>query len=60
MQYIPDFIMRKHGKQKIVYDLPVMEEILTETYGITVYQEQVMLLARKMAGFTRGESDSLR
>ena len=60
MQYIPDFIMRKHGKQKIVYDLPVMEEILKETYGITVYQEQVMLLARKMAGFTRGESDSLR
>jgi DNA polymerase-3 subunit alpha len=60
MQYIPDFINRKHGRQEISYDLPVMEEILKETYGITVYQEQVMLLARKMAGFTRGESDSLR
>jgi DNA polymerase-3 subunit alpha len=60
MQYIPDFINRKHGRQDISYDLPVMEEILKETYGITVYQEQVMLLARKMAGFTRGESDSLR
>jgi DNA polymerase-3 subunit alpha len=60
MQYIPDFINRKHGRQEIVYDLPVMEEILKETYGITVYQEQVMLLARKMSGFSRGESDSLR
>ncbi len=60
MQYIPDFINRKHGRQEISYDLPVMEEILKETYGITVYQEQVMLLARKMAGFTSGESDSLR
>jgi DNA polymerase-3 subunit alpha len=60
MQYIPEFIDRKHGRKKIVYDLPIMEEILKETYGITVYQEQVMLLSRKMAGFTRGESDSLR
>ncbi len=60
MQYIPEFIERKHGRKKIVYDLPVMEEILKETYGITVYQEQVMLLSRKMAGFTRGQSDSLR
>jgi DNA polymerase-3 subunit alpha len=60
MQYIPNFIARKQGKEKIVYDIPIMEEILKETYGITVYQEQVMLLSRKMAGFTRGESDSLR
>jgi len=60
MQYIPDFVNRKHGRQEIKYDLPVMEEILKETYGITVYQEQVMLLSRKMAGFTRGQSDSLR
>ena len=60
MQYIPEFIDRKHGRKKIVYDLPVMEEILKDTYGITVYQEQVMLLSREMAGFTRGESDSLR
>ena len=60
MQYIPEFIDRKHGRKEIVYDLPVMEEILKDTYGITVYQEQVMLLSRKMAGFTRGESDSLR
>ncbi len=60
MQYIPDFIDRKHGRKEIKYDLPVMEEILKETYGITVYQEQVMLLSRKMAGFTRGQSDSLR
>ena len=60
MQYIPNFINRKHGREKIVYDIPVMNEILEETYGITVYQEQVMLLSRKMAGFTRGESDSLR
>lgn len=60
MQYIPEFIDRKHGRKNIVYDIPIMEEILKETYGITVYQEQVMLLSRKMAGFTRGESDSLR
>lgn len=60
MQYIPEFIKRKHGLEEISYDLPVMEEILKETYGITVYQEQVMLLSRKMAGFSGGESDSLR
>ena len=60
MQYIPEFIDRKHGRKEIVYDIPVMEEILKETYGITVYQEQVMLLSRKMAGFSRGQSDSLR
>jgi DNA polymerase III subunit alpha len=60
MEYIPSFINRKHGKEKIVYDLPEMEEYLKDTYGITVYQEQVMLLSRKLAGFTRGEADSLR
>jgi DNA polymerase III subunit alpha len=60
MQYIPDFISRKHGRQTIVYDHPLMEKYLKDTYGITVYQEQVMLLARELAGFTRGESDSLR
>jgi DNA polymerase-3 subunit alpha len=60
MNYIPSFIRRKHGQEEIEYDLPIMEEILKETYGITVYQEQVMLLSRKLAGFTRGQSDSLR
>jgi DNA polymerase-3 subunit alpha len=60
MDYLPNYIRRKHGQEKIVYDLPEMEEILKETYGITVYQEQVMLLSRKLAGFTRGQSDSLR
>ncbi|MDY5969233.1 MAG: DNA polymerase III subunit alpha [Bacteroidales bacterium] len=60
MDYIPSFIDRKNGKEAIVYDLPEMEEYLKETYGITVYQEQVMLLSRKLAGFTRGESDTLR
>jgi len=60
MEYIPSFINRKHGSQKIEYDLPEMEEYLKDTYGITVYQEQVMLLSRKLAGFTRGEADSLR
>lgn len=60
MGYIPNFIARKHGKEKIEYDFPMMEGILKETYGITVYQEQVMLLSRIMAGFTRGQSDSLR
>jgi len=60
MEYIPSFINRKHGKEKIVYDLPEMEEYLEDTYGITVYQEQVMLLSRKLAGFSRGEADSLR
>ncbi len=60
MEYIPSFINRKLGKEKIEYDLPEMEEYLKDTYGITVYQEQVMLLSRKLAGFTRGEADSLR
>ncbi len=60
MQYIPHFIARKHGKQEISYDLPEMEEYLKETYGITVYQEQVMLLSQKLAGFTKGEADRLR
>ena len=60
MEYIPDFIERKHGRKPIEYDLPAMEEILKDTYGITVYQEQVMLLSRKLADFTRGEADTLR
>lgn len=60
MEYIPKFISRKHGKSKIQYDLPVMEKYLKETYGVTVYQEQVMLLSMAMAGFTRGEADKLR
>ena len=60
MEYIPNYINRKHGKENIVYDLPEMEEELKETYGITVYQEQVMRLSQKLAGFTRGEADSLR
>ncbi len=60
MAYLPNFINRKHGREIIEYDLPDMEEYLEETYGITVYQEQVMLLSRKLAGFTRGQSDSLR
>jgi len=60
MEYIPSFIRRKHGQEKIVYDLPEMEEYLKDTYGITVYQEQVMLLSRKLAGFTGGQADSLR
>ena len=60
MDYIPTFIARKHGKEKIEYDIPIMEKYLKETYGITVYQEQVMLLSRLLADFTRGESDSLR
>ncbi len=60
MQYIPDFIARSHGEQEIVYDLPEMEEYLEETYGITVYQEQVMLLSQKLAGFTKGQADMLR
>ncbi len=60
MEYIPNYVARKHGKEKIVYDHPSMEEYLKETYGITVYQEQVMLLSRKMAGFTRGQADELR
>ena len=60
MEYIPKFIARKHGKEQIEYDLPEMEEILKETYGITVYQEQVMLLSQKLAGFSKGEADILR
>ena len=60
LQYIPNFIARKHGKETIRYDLPAMEEILAETYGITVYQEQVMLLSQKLAGFTKGQADALR
>ncbi|MDR1525753.1 MAG: DNA polymerase III subunit alpha, partial [Tannerella sp.] len=60
MDYIPSFIARKHGRSEINYDIPVMERYLKDTYGITVYQEQVMLLARLLAGFTRGESDTLR
>ncbi len=60
MEYIPQFIERKNGIEKINYDLPMMQEYLEETYGITVYQEQVMLLSRKLAGFSRGQSDSLR
>ena len=60
MEYLPSYIRRKHGQEKIEYDLPEMEEILKETYGITIYQEQVMLLSRKLADFTRGQSDSLR
>ena len=60
MDYIPDFIARKHGRSPIEYDIPVMEKYLKDTYGITVYQEQVMLLSRLLANFTRGESDTLR
>ena len=60
MEYIPSFINRKHGKEDIQYDLPAMEEYLAETYGITVYQEQVMLLSQKLANFTKGEADVLR
>lgn len=58
--YIPNYIERKHGRQEIVYDLPEMEEILKDTYGITVYQEQVMLLSQKLAGFSKGDADILR
>jgi DNA polymerase-3 subunit alpha len=60
LEYIPNFIARKHGKEEITYDLPEMEGNLAETYGITVYQEQVMLLSQKLAGFTKGEADVLR
>ena len=60
MEYIPNYVARKHGKEKISYDLPQMEEFLSETYGITVYQEQVMLLSQKISGFTKGEADQLR
>jgi DNA polymerase III subunit alpha len=60
MAYIPNFIDRKHGRELISYDLPEMEEYLKDTYGITVYQEQVMLLAQKLAGFSKGDADVLR
>ena len=60
MDYIPDFVERKQGLKPIEYDLPEMEEYLAETYGVTVYQEQVMLLSRKLASFTKGEADKLR
>ncbi|WP_367914890.1 DNA polymerase III subunit alpha [Leadbetterella sp. DM7] len=58
--YIPNYVNRKHGREPITYDLPEMEEHLAETYGITVYQEQVMLLSQKLAGFTKGDADTLR
>ncbi|MGC6434030.1 MAG: DNA polymerase III subunit alpha [Crocinitomicaceae bacterium] len=60
LEYIPSFIKRKHGQEPIVYDLDDCEEYLQETYGITVYQEQVMLLSQKLAGFSKGEADTLR
>jgi len=58
--YIPNYIARKHGREPITYDIPIMEEYLAETYGITVYQEQVMLLSQSLAGFTKGDADVLR
>ncbi len=60
MEYIPNYIARKQGKEEIRYDIPEMEEYLAETYGVTVFQEQVMLLSQKLANFTKGEADSLR
>jgi DNA polymerase-3 subunit alpha len=60
IKYIPNYIARKHGREAVSYDLPIMEEILRETYGITVYQEQVMLLSQKLAGFSKGKADELR
>lgn len=60
LEYIPSFIKRKHGEEEIIYDLEANKEYLEETYGITVYQEQVMLLSQKLAGFTKGEADTLR
>ena len=60
MEYIPNYIKRKHGKEEIEYDLPEMEDFLSNTYGITVYQEQVMLLSQKLAGFSKGDADMLR
>ena len=60
MAYIPQYVDRKHGREEVSYDLPEMEEYLKETYGITVYQEQVMLLAQKLAGFSKGDADVLR
>ena len=60
LEYIPNFIARKHGREPITYDLPAMEEYLKDTYGISVYQEQVMLLSQKLANFTKGQADKLR
>ncbi len=60
MEYIPRFVARKQGQEPVTYDHPLMEKYLKDTYGVTVYQEQVMLLSRLLAGFTRGESDKLR
>jgi len=60
IEYIPNFIARKHGREAITYDVPEMEEFLSDTYGITVYQEQVMLLSQKLAGFSKGDADVLR
>ena len=60
MAYIPQYVARKHGREEVVYDLPEMKEYLEETYGITVYQEQVMLLSQKLAGFSKGDADILR
>ena len=60
LEYIPSFVDRKNGKEKISYDLPIMENYLKQTYGITVYQEQVMLLSQELAGFSKGEADVLR
>lgn len=60
LEYIPSFIKRKHGLEPIVYDLEANKEYLEETYGITVYQEQVMLLSQSIAGFSKGEADTLR
>ena len=60
MDYIPSYIKRKHGQEKITYDIPIMEQYLKDTYGITVYQEQVMQLSQLLAGFTRGQADTLR
>ncbi len=60
MAYIPNYIERKHGREQIIFDLPEMEEFLKDTYGITVYQEQVMLLSQKLAGFSKGDADYLR
>lgn len=60
MEYIPDYIERKHGRQEVKYDHPIMEKYLNDTYGITVFQEQVMLQSRALGGFTRGQSDTLR
>ena len=60
MAYIPQYVARKHGREEVVYDLDVMKEYLEETYGITVYQEQVMLLSQSIAGFSKGDADVLR